>query len=374
MKILKRLPMIIFIAFIGIMLLLFIFLPKKEYSPSEKRYLAEAPEFSSSSFFSGKFGEEFEKYLSDHTALRNFWVGLNSYYDYLSGNNGKNGYYLCKNGYIITDPCEKNKLETNLEVIKEFYNKTNIDTSLLVVPSTGYICDDILPNKHLTYNDDDIFTDITLSLENTNINLIDIRNRFKEEYKSEKQLYYKTDHHWTSLGAYTAYKELGDVFAFSPNRESSYNISSIDNFYGTAYSSSGYWFTKPDTLEVWDNNKNCEVTIIDGANTINNDSCFFKDNLDGDDQYTVFLDGNHPYTKIINPSSDNNNKLLIIKDSFAHCLTPFLVDHFKEITMIDMRYYKEKVSDLINKEDFNNLLYVYSIDNFCTDGDLAWLE
>jgi len=104
---------------------------------------------------------------------------------------------------------------------------------------------------------------------------------------------------------------------------------------------------------------------------------YFLDNLKDDDKYPVFLDGNHPYTVIKNNAllkNGKNNKLLIIKDSFAHSLTPFLADHFSEIVMIDMRYYKQSVSELIDENDFSQMLFIYSIDNLATDTDIAWLE
>ena len=373
MKILKRLPMIIFCAFIGIMLLLFILLPKEDYSPSEKRYLADTPQFTFQSFFSGEFGEEFEEYLSDHTAFRKFFVGLNSYYDYLTNNNGKNGYYLCADGYIVTDPTTTEKLMPNIEMLNDFYDISKKDTTLIIAPSTGYICDDILPKNHLPYRDDECFEIIHENL-NENIDFVDLRDTFKQEYQNGSQLYYKTDHHWTSTGAYTAYRKLCENLSLTPTDRSSYTVTSIDDFYGTTYSSSGYWLVQPDVLEVWDSQNNASVSITDSGKTVEQNSCFFYGNLEGDDQYTVFLDGNHPYTKIVNDKAENGDRVLIIKDSFAHCLTPFLSDNYKEITMIDLRYYKEQVSTLIENENIDRVIYIYSLDNFATDTNLAWLE
>lgn len=373
MKILKRLPMIIFTAFIGIMLLLFIILPKQEYSSSEKRYLTAPPELTVKSFFSGEFGEEFENYLSDHTAFRKFFVGLNSYYNYLINNNGENGYYLCKNGYIVNDPTTTEKLDDNINIINDFYKKTAVDTTVLIAPSTGYICEDILPKNHLSYKDDQMFEAFSKGFDK-NIHFTDVRQAFKDEYAKGNQLYYKTDHHWTSYGAYTAYTVLADTLKLSAPPKDSYDISSINDFYGTTYSSSGFWLTKPDTLEVWDDHTDAAVKITDGKEIIEQNSCFFKDNLNTDDQYTVFLDGNHPYTEIHNDKAEKSESVLIIKDSFAHSLTPFLAANYSDITMIDMRYYKDEVSALVKEKNFSKIIYIYSADNFATDQDLAWLE
>ena len=168
---------------------------------------------------------------------------------------------------------------------------------------------------------------------------------------------------------------------FKANNKDNFEITSYDDFYGTPYSSSGYWLTKPDVIEVWESkslkDSELSISIADGKNSVESTSMFFLDNLKDDDKYPVFLDGNHPYTLIENKTlkeSGNNKKLLIIKDSFAHSLTPFLADHYSEIVMIDMRYYKEKVSQLIENEKFTEILFVYSIDNLGSDTDIAWLE
>ena len=113
----KFLPAAIFLIFIVGMLVLFLVLPKKEYSSSEKRYLQQAPAFSFSSLLSGDFGEDFEKFLSDQTAGRNFWVGLSAYYNYAIGNNGSNGIYLCKDGYLVNDPEDMSGLDRNIGFI-----------------------------------------------------------------------------------------------------------------------------------------------------------------------------------------------------------------------------------------------------------------
>jgi len=144
-KLYKNLPAIIFVGFIVVMLALFLLLPKKEYSSSEKRYLQQAPAFSFKSLMSGEFGDSFEKYLSDQTAGRNFWVGLASYYNLAIGNNGSNGVYNSSGDYLVNDPEKMTGLMRNVGFIDEFAQNNNVKTTVLVAPSTGYICSDILP-------------------------------------------------------------------------------------------------------------------------------------------------------------------------------------------------------------------------------------
>ncbi len=375
-KALKHLPTIILLVFIFLMAILFFSLPKKEYSSSEKRYLSDFPTLTVDTFFSGDFGEEFEKYLSDHTPFRNFWVGLNSYYNLALGNPLSNGIYHCSDGYLINDPPNTDRLDINIDVISEFADKSGLPATMVLAPSTGYIVNDVLPNEHIVYNDDELFADVTDTLSKSTVNFVDIREDFKNAYKNGTQVYYKTDHHWTSEGAYLAYCALSDELGFTANTREMYDITTHSGFYGTTYSSSGYWFTKPDDIEVWDcKNHSSEVSITDNGTTKHYKSMFFNDHLKEDDKYPVYLDGNHPYTVIKNSSMKlDGEKLLVIKDSFAHSLVPFLAAHYEEITMIDMRYYKQSVSELIENGDFDRLLFVYSVDNLGSDTDIAWLE
>lgn len=373
-KLYRNLPAVIFVLFIVAMLVLFIALPKKEYSSSEKRYLQQAPAFSLKSLLSGDFGESFEKFLSDQTAGRNFWVGLSAYYNYAIGNNGANGIYKCADGYLINDPEDMSGLMRNVGFIEEFAESTEADVTVLVAPSTGYICWDKLPAVHRDYQDEAMFAQMEAALASADF--VDIRPAFQNEYAFGRQLYYKTDHHWTAYGAYVAYRELGEALGYTPNAEDDYEITAYPGFYGTTYSSSGYWLTEPDDIEIWDNRQNdgcVTVTITDGGDVTEQEDMFFYDHLDEDDKYPVYLDGNHPYTVIKNSGATSDKKLLVIKDSFAHSLTPFLADHYSEIIMVDLRYFTDPVSEIIESEGIDQVLILYSIDNLATDTGVAWL-
>ena len=371
----KFLPATLFLIFIVGMMVLFFVLPKKEYSSSEKRYLEQAPSFSFQSLLSGKFGDDFEKFLSDQTPGRNIWVGLSAYYNYAIGNNDSTGIYLGKNGYLVNDPENMSELSRNIGYINEFAAKCPVDTTVLIAPSTGYVCDDILPDIHKQYRDDEHFENMKAQLDSARF--IDVREAFKKEYADGNQLYYKTDHHWTAYGAYTAYRELSSALGYTPHAKEDYTVTAYPGFYGTTYSSSGFWLTKPDTVEVWDNPENDSTvvtTITDNGNVTEQKDMFYLSHLEDDDKYPIYLDGNHPYTVIKNSAASSNDKLLVIKDSFAHSMVPYLADHYSEIIMVDLRYYSEPVSKLIEKEGIDRVLVVYSIDNLATDTNLGWLE
>ena len=374
-KLYKCLPAVVFVGFIFTMLILFIVLPKRGYSPSEKRILEQAPQLTDESLMSGDFGEHFEKFLSDQTAGRNMWVGLAAYYNYAVGNNGSSGVYKCSDGYLINDPEDMSGLMRNIGFIEEFSEHIDVPVTALIAPSTGYICSDKLPLIHKPYHDDEYFSKISDTLDTASF--VDIREAFKSAYADGDQMYYRTDHHWTAYGAYTAYTALAAELGYTANDMSAYDIASYPGFYGTTYSSSGFWDTAPDDIEVWDNKANdgaLSVAVTDNGETCEQDEMFYYSHLDEDDKYPVYLDGNHPYTVIKNSGASSDEKLLVVKDSFAHSLVPFLADHYSEIIMVDMRYYSLPLPALIESEGVDRVLFIYSIDNLATDTKIALIE
>lgn len=366
---------VVFVAFIGIFAILFWVMPKSDYSPKEKRYLQSFPEISATSLTDGTFEEKFENYINDHMVMRDTFMGINSYSNLLVLNNGNDGVYKCKNGYLINKPSTNERLDLNLAIVADFQKKTDIDTSIMIVPSTGYIMDNVLPNIHETYNDDKYYNTISKSCSENNLTFIDLRNTFKAN-KNTHQIYYKTDHHWTTMGAYIAYNQLCAKWNLTPATKSQFNVEQYSDFLGTTYNTSGFWLNQGDTLEIWDNENNkstCSITA-NGITTRYN-TMYFKDQLKGNDKYSVFLNGNNPVTTIKNPDCNNKEKLLVIKDSFSHCLAPFLSENFSEVTLVDMRYYKKVVSEEIcSKTKFSKVLICMGMDNFLEDKDFAFLE
>ncbi|MGN0518369.1 MAG: DHHW family protein [Acutalibacteraceae bacterium] len=372
----QHLPAIIFMVYIVLMCLFTLTLPKDDYSSNEKRYLAEFPEISISSVISGDFSDGTETYLADHAPARNLFVGINAYYNLALGQNGSNGVYLSDDGYLINKPAEyKTRYDKNMQIIKSFADKTGVQTNVILAPQPGYILDDKLPAFHLKYNDDDLLKTAETILQCDNLKLIRIDELFKQNSEAV-QLYYKTDHHWTSEGAYIAYKAYCSANGLDATEKSDYTVKRYSDFYGTTYSKSALWGMKPDTLEVWQSNKsasNVSVQIIEGNKVTESDTMFFESHANEDDKYPIFLDGNHSMVRIKN-NNVKSSKLLIVKDSYAHTLAPFLADNYNEIIMVDLRYYKMPLSKLIEDEKIDNVLFMYSIANIAGDTDLAFLK
>lgn len=378
----KYAPGILFVVFIFAMAIWFIFNPKLDYSSSEKRYLQKFPDTSFDSIKDGTFGSEFETFFADHFPARNMWVGTNAYTSLFEGNNGASGIYNCGNGYLINKPVStENNISKNVDAIVDFKNVDavkNTPVTVMFAPSTGYITNDVLPFVHDEYNDDRYFDDTAATLSQNGISFVDLRDTFKTEYTMGNQLYYKTDHHWTTKGAYTAYKQLCAQLGITPAAEEIFQKKTYDGFYGTTYSSSGFWFTKPDDVEVWNNpnntSKNIKVKITEGSETSEYDSMYFYDHLNEDDKYPVFIDGNHAYTEITNTNAEGGT-IMLVKDSFSHCMAPFLAENYSKVILVDMRYYKnENVSEVVKRENPEQIVVLYGIDNIATDTDIVWLQ
>ncbi len=363
---------VIFLVFIFAGCLLYVFLPKKDYSETEKRYLASAPSLSWSSVKSGKFSEDFEKFLADQTPFRSFFVSVNSYFEYIKGNNGSSGVYLCKNGWLIEKPFdESNRFDKNLKEIKDFTEKTNLPVTLIAVPEKGALYEKYLPKNSLKFEDEKYIN--TLADEFEKSEKVDFINLGDSFLKSENETYfYKTDHHWTSDGAFEAYRLFCLSKGLKEPKESDYNVETYPGFYGTSYSTSCYTLTKPDEVKIYtckENGGKAKVTVTEGKKVTESDDMFFRNRLDEGDKYTVFLDGNH--TRVDIKSGVNGKKLLIIKDSFAHCLAPFLAEQYGEIVMIDQRYYNGSVSKLIEEEKIDEIAFIYGVNTLAESRDIS---
>lgn len=369
----KSLVSIVFLSFILIFAVLFCVLPKSEYSENEKRFLEKTPEFSLKSVADHRYFSSLEDYISDHFPFRDALVGINSYYALLTGRNGVNGVYKAKDGYLIASEGSFDALrcEQNAKLLSEFAEKNGLSASLILVPTAGYTLESYLPEHHGIYSDDEIFRIAGTCFGDR---LIDLRPVFAEHLE-DTQIYYKTDHHLTASGSYLMYRafcEKMGLDAITDFSETEY----LDGFYGTNYSKSGLWLEKPDTLEIWHcaSGSEFEVTVDDLTASKTYDSLYFPEHGRNADKYPVYLDGNHALVKIKNRSNPNGKKLLILKDSYAHCFTTYLCENYEEIYTVDLRYYRLSVSELIAQNGITELLCLYGTENFSSLSDIGWLR
>lgn len=365
---------LVFTLFIGtVSIATFITAPHKDYLENEKRFTAEMPDFSTNGLLDTSYLTDFEEYIEDRIFARSFFVGANSYLHLASGSNILENVYYCQEGYLINAPKALNEktVSNNISRFEEFSKETNLPSKMIIVPSPGYVMESIIPDNAPSYCDDYIFSFAENTLSHTK--LIDVRNSLRNSFENGDSLYYKTDHHLTSLGCYTLYSEFMKSSDSVARKKDDFRVEICDNFCGTTRASSGYFLTKGEKIELWHSGENLRVSVSDGKEyKKSQNDFFFREHLEKDDKYPVFADGNHALTRIENTEKEGKN-LLIIKDSYAHCTANFLSCEYQNIYMIDLRYYRLPVSEFINENEIDELLFLYGADSINTDTNSGWL-
>lgn len=372
-KLYHFLPALVFLVFLAAMALLLLFSPVREYSENEKRYLAGRPEVSAENILSGEAQKELEKFTADQIPGRDFFVGVNAYWNLATGRNAAQDIYYCDEGYLINAPKQADEkiFTDNLTRFDQFAEKLGVPADLVMVPTTGYLMEEVLPAFHKEYQDDALYDLAGTLLEN--VRLVDVRDALKQG-KDGGQICYRTDHHLTSYGNYLLYEAYQKANNATYLSRDAYEVTSYDGFYGTDWSGSGYWLVDPDTVEVWDAGLAPTVTLIDGGAEpkVSND-LFYLSHLENLDKYPIFLDGNHAMVTIHNPDAQGGN-LLVIRDSYAHCLSTFLAADYQNIYLVDLRYYRQSASEFVAEHPVDRVLYLYGMDNLITDTNSAWLQ
>ena len=368
----KRILAISFLLFLIILVFLNFIIKPKEFSDSENRMLTQSPKFSIDGLFEGRFIKKYEKYKSDQFVFRDMWINIKSTIDKVSGKKENNGVYLSRDKYLIENFKKPNNdyVNQNINAINKFSKiHKDIKGYAMVVPNAVSIMKDKLPKFAPSANQRDYINSFKskLSSDIKFIDTFDILSNHNGEY-----LYYRTDHHWTTLGAYYSYLEACKIMNLKANSKDNYSIERIsNNFYGTLSSKSSFNVHKPDVVDVYIPKSSDDEVIVNYVKEKKKEGTLYdSESLKKKDKYTVFLEGNHPIVKI-NTTSKNNKKLLLIKDSYANSFVQFLTTHYSEIIMIDPRYYYDDIENLVKSEGITDLLYVYNANTFFQDSSLA---
>ncbi len=364
---------LVFYAFLGAFAVLFFLLPRRDYSEREKRYLAAFPALSAPSLADGSVRADFEDWYADHFPLRGGFVGLNAYARLAEGRNAQQEIYYAKGGCLVNAPKDAGteQFEKNLARFDAFAAAAGLPASTLLVPSPGEVNRELLPAGHGDYQNDELYALAARTLSAAPLH--DARAALSAA-NGERPVCYRTDHHLTEWGCYTLYTDWRAARGLPCRPADEFTVTAHGGFYGTTWSGSGYWLVPPDTLELWDSGAKVRVTIDDGGGERKvSDSLFFPAHLDELDQYPVYLDGNHALTTIENADADGGT-LLVVKDSYAHGLAPFLAADYRTVYLLDLRYYRGSVSAFAAERGVDELLFLYGVDGLLTDTNSAWLS
>lgn len=359
----------LFCLFLGGMLVVSILLPDKEFSPLENRYLQKAPTLSWETFTNGDFMSDSEAYTGDHIVGRDFWVALNTWCERLSGKQESSGVYFGQGGTLISrvEEPKAGDLEKKAEYLDQLVDNVDASVYLGLIPSAAHIWADRLPQGAPTADEDAIIDTVYGSAQALTVDMRDVLSEHSIEY-----LYYRTDHHWTSLGAYYGYVALAEAMGLEPVPLSDYVKTTVtDQFNGTSFSSSGVRWLQPDSIDIYVPQEGVTVTsYFDGTPT--KGALYVESFLEAKDKYSYFMGGVSPL-HVIETEYTDAPRLLVIRDSYADSLVPFLTPHFSQIHMFDLRYNHNSVKTYVEDNDIDSVLVLYSIPNFVEDTGLGKL-
>lgn len=343
-KITELLTVILFCAVIASLSVAFWLLPDREFSPQENRNLAAFPDFNAEAFFSGTFGKDMNVYIADQFPLRDAFVKLKGGAELGLFRGENNGVLYSYDQLAVKDfDAYKSILETTedtdriyidsiraqLDHLAQFGERTEIPVVTLIPPRTIDVADGLFRYDR---PDGDLLYDLAAATLTDTAGYVDTLSLLREKFEAGEYVYYRTDHHWTTLGAYYAYREVmrsfGKADAVLPPE--AFEIEQSDPFSGTTAARGGFPFYKKDVLELWHLPDDGAYQITADGEDL--DGFYARGYLSENDKYAVFLDGTHNLTTV-KKQGEERETLLVAKDSFANCLIPFLAREYDVVAV-----------------------------------------
>ena len=287
-----------------------------------------------------------------------------------------NDVFVADDGYLIarSDYPNEDNLKKNLAAAGKFMSaakENGINCTAAFAGRKADVCDDRLPAVYGSYYSDRIWNITEELCDGDGIDMINLRNVLRKAEESGDEVYYKTDHHWNSHGAYLAYAAIADSVGYSAYQESDFTVEcAAKDFLGTTWSSSGATWVKPDSIYTWVSDKlGVQVIAYPNGKPVEG-QLYVRDKLDTKDKYSMFLGGNQPLCVVKNPSAAQG-KLLVIRDSYSDSLAPFLALDYQEVHLFDLRYNLTPISQYVEENGIDQVLVLYSAENFSTDNSVT---
>ena len=367
-RIFKRLPGVIF-------MVLLLGLAGKEalshqrtYSPVEKRELQTRPEISITKVLDGRFQKKYESYLRDQFPGRDHWVSFQTDMELFMGKNEIHNVYIGKNHYLLEHYTEKEfdpqQISKNLQALEKFVGKAkqNADVHVMMVPTKSWVLREKLPAFAPHYKEQKFYDALQQKLEKEDV-LISVEPVL--DAHKEEEIYYRTDHHWTTLGAWYAYEQYTKAVGGDLQRaqgKKKFRCISKD-FYGTTYAKINY-ARQADKIEIYEPADKLRVVYNMGEKKTKTlyDVSFLKTA----DQYSVFTGGNQAVLEITG-GIKNGKTLLLIKDSFANSILPFLAEDYEKLVVVDLRQLNVSGDRLLEMFSPTDILILYNSAQFAPD-------
>lgn len=349
-----------------------LFVPSKSFSEEENRNLTQKPKLTWNSVTSGTYMKKYEEYQADQFTGRNVLRKLKVTIDSLGGKKEENGVYRGKDHQLIqniTVPDSEN-LEANLEAISQFARKhKEIPMTMMLVPDVATIYPEKLPGLVTVADQELMIKNVQKNLGDS-VKWVDIISTF-EKNKDEK-LYYETDHHWTSLGAYYAFQAGAEKLKVDTGTLADFVKYPITTeFNGALSSQSGYESGTKEQIDIYvpkDDTLDVVVNYVEEQKKTT--SLYDSSKLNEKDKYTVFFGGNYSLIDI-KTTSNSKEKLLLFKDSFANSFVQFLIPYYREIVVVDPRYFSGDIEDVVETYKVTDMLMLYHGNTFFEDKNIS---
>ena len=356
-----KIQILLFASILFIISLLNLFTPQRIFSDRENRFLETLPKLSLESIMDGKFNEKFQDYSADQFIFRDKWISLKSRLDLLALKKDNGRVYFGENDYLfeVEEDLDEKKFLKKMEKINALKKAIDIPLDIMLIPTKSTIVEEFLPYGAPVIDEIKLLEDIEAKLDRS-IGLFSPLKTFKN---SSEKVYYKTDHHYTSLGAYLGYSYYMEQIGEKPYDLDFFEREIVtEDFLGSLFRKSSYYSGKSESIEKFIPKEKIVLDILKNEKDQLED-LYDESFLEKSDKYSFFLGGDHPLLDIKTSLKDKDT-LLIVKDSFANSLIPFLSLHYGRIIVIDPRYFNIPLEDYIGDKDIDRILYLYNIRSF----------
>ena len=361
----------VFLGFIALFFVLRLCLPARDFSERENRYLQKRPAFSAASLFSGEYTARFETYTTDQFPFRDAWTTMKARCELLSGKRENNGVFYCGDGVLIPrfDAPDADTIRENAGFVNDLADHVDAAVYFALIPGAVEVQSELLPKNAPGGGQNAVIEEAYAVSNAVNVDMLAALAPHRDEY-----IFYRTDHHWTSLGAFYGYNALRETMGLAPVSPDAYTPQTVtDAFYGTTYSSSGFSWVPPDAIDTFVREDGSAVITNYNTGEPLRTPLYDASFLAVKDKYSFFLGGNTPRLTVETGQTDKP-RLCILRDSYTDSLLPFLLEDFSQIDLLDLRYFKNSVSEYINDGQFDMVLVIYSVSNFSTDANLFMLQ
>ena len=352
--------------------------PSRDFSDQENRYLAQFRAPTPATLRSGEFMEKFEDYVSDQFPLRDQWIQLKALSERALGKQENNKVYFGTDGQTLfahfTAPTQE-ELKQKAGFVNKLGENLDVPVYFSLVPDKSFVLSELLP-ANAPNVDDGSTIQRAMELCGNSVTYIDLRTMLTEE----RDAFYRTDHHWTTMGAQRACQALLEGMGLVSQAAGADGLSYqalpytqvSGSFYGTTYSAAGAGWVEPDSIHavIPEGGTKGRVTVTgypEGQPI--ESSLYHPEKLAVKDKYAYFLGGNQPLCVIENPDAANG-KLLVVRDSYSDSLAPFLAEEFREVHLFDLRYNNLSLKQYAADHEIDQVLVLYSAANFTTDQNL----